>query len=89
MGWISDLNIKNIAGKQKKLKHNTSANQLFTPSVMERVIAVKPPLTYMNAPTDELIRLLRDPTRRVEQGHPENFKFLVKWRDSDYQHSTW
>lgn len=35
------------------------------------------------------MRVLRDTTRIVEPGHPNNFKFLVKWRDVEYQYSTW
>ena len=90
MGWISDLNVNNIAAKSKKLKHSAATmNQTFSPAVLERILGIKPPLLHQNVPTDELIRLLRDTTRIVEPGHPDNFKFLVKWRDIEYQYSTW
>jgi hypothetical protein len=53
MGWISDLNIKNISTKSKKLKHSAaSANQTFTPAILERIIGFKPPLIHQNIPTE-------------------------------------
>lgn len=50
---------------------------------------MKPAIAYQNVPSYEHVRLLRDSTRRIEQGHPSNFKFLVKWRNLTYEQCTW
>lgn len=90
LGWISSVNINNIALKSKKIKHSlNSATQQFQRAVLDRVLAIKLPLVHQALPSSEVIRLLRDSTRATELGHPDNIKMLIKWRDVEYQHSTW
>ncbi len=67
-------------------------HSLYEYPEVDKIIAIRYPMKHKTIMISEVMNIIENKSKlplNEKHGHPDNFKFLIKWKNRDYSSLTW